>query len=246
MSSLLTVFIALSVFGLGITAIDFLGILDHSGDADGDASGGDSAEDGGGDGDTAGDGDDSGDAGDGDDSGAAGSGDDSGAASPGSHDAVSYLGPALRERRSEVGGRGIRAVTGLLGVLRFLVYFALGAGPAGVFALLTGHSRTESLLWSGGIGLGIAVLARLLRRLFRRNLDSSIKPEEFLMEKALLLVPMEPGSLGKAVIRQYGREQEIYVKCSDTALALPKGTELRIVNYDESTYYVEPINDSDT
>jgi hypothetical protein len=199
MGSLFVVYLALTVFGAGITLIDFLGVFDQSDQAD------DSNDD-----------SDETDAND--------------TAAPAHHG--SYLTP---------GSTGVRFVTGLMGALRLCVYFALGAGPTGLFALFTGLSAEKSLLWSAAIGVGIAALARILRKLVRRELDSSIRPDERLMETAVLLLPITPGAVGKAVLRQYGREMEIYVRCIDTNRALAKGNKVRIISVDDSIYWIEPV-----
>jgi hypothetical protein len=203
MGNLFVIYTALTVFGLGITIVDFLGVFDHSGD-DGGA----------------------GNSGQGDD-------DDAAADHEAGHNHGSQLGSA---------GTGIRVVTAIMGLLRLAVYFALGAGPTGLFALLTGLSRGQSLLWSLGGGIGIAALTRLLRKFLRRDLDSSIKGEELLMEKALILVPVNPGEIGKALVRRFDREMEIYVRCRNPGAAFPKGAEVQITEYDENFYWIEAID----
>jgi hypothetical protein len=217
---------ALSVFGLGVTIIDFLGILNH-GDED---SGGDHAN-GGNDA-----GDDVGDTGEGSN----GHDDDGDGGQSGhdvhDHDHSSYLSP---------GSSGIKAVTAVMALLRTAVYFSFGAGPTGLFALFRGLSQGQSLLWAAGVGTGTAFLARSLRKFIRRDLDSSIKPEEFLMEKAVLLLPLGPGTIAKAVVRQYGKETEIYVKCRDSRAAMEKGTEVRIVDFDNELYWIEAANEKE-
>jgi hypothetical protein len=232
--NLIILYTALAVFGLGVTIIDFLGILnhgdedsgggDHTGDADGASVG--SPEDDTGDNDSGDGGDNSGN--NGEDTGSHGGQD--------AHDHASYLSP---------GSSGIKAVTAVMALLRTAVYFSFGAGPTGLFALFRGLSRGESLLWAAGVGTGTALLARVLRRFIRRDLDSSIKPEEFLMEKAVLLLPLDPGTIAKAVVRQYGTETEIYVKCRDPRAALKKGTELRIIDFDNELYWVEAANEKE-
>ncbi|MDR2500841.1 MAG: hypothetical protein LBD37_07170 [Treponema sp.] len=140
------------------------------------------------------------------------------------------------------GGGPIVWVSRTLGVLRTAVYFALGAGPTGLAALAAQRGPRESLYWSLAAGAGIAVLGRLFRRLGREELDSSIKPEAFLLEKAVVLTPIAPGSIGKAAVRLFGREREIYVRCRDARLALLKGCAIRIVDYDDSLYWIEPLD----
>jgi hypothetical protein len=149
-------------------------------------------------------------------------------ASPSSRGA-SWLGP---------GDTGIQVLTKILGCLRTGVYFALGAGPTGLFALFLGRSPGKSLIWSAGLGAGIALMAHLLRKLLRRDLDSSLKPGELLMEKAVITIPLAPGLAGKAVVRQFGKETEIYVRSQDPHVHFAKGEEVQIVDFDESWYYV--------
>jgi membrane protein implicated in regulation of membrane protease activity len=123
--------------------------------------------------------------------------------------------------------------------LRTGVYFSLGAGPTGLFALLTGVGGAASLAWSAGAGVFIAVLTRALRAFVRRDLDSSIKPEEFLMDQAVICVPVAPGAMGKALVSRYGRDTELYVRCKDQSRALQKGEVVRIVDMDDDCYWVE-------
>ncbi|MDR2394303.1 MAG: hypothetical protein LBD93_09155 [Treponema sp.] len=141
----------------------------------------------------------------------------------------SWLGP---------GDPGIRVLTKILGFLRTGVYFSLGAGPTGLFALFLGRSPGKSLIWSAGLGAGIAFMAHLLRKLLRRDLDSSLKPGELIMEKAVITVPLAPGAAGKAVVRHFGKETEVYVRSKDPGTAFSKGAEVWIVDFDASWYYV--------
>jgi hypothetical protein len=205
MGKVYVLYSALAVFGLGVTVIDFLGLMDHAaghdgcGDQAGDHDGADHDADGG-------------------------------------HETDAHHGPVLAP-----GGAGLRFLTAFFGLLRIGVYFSLGAGPTGLFALFMGLGTVKSLLWSAGAGAGLAVLARLLRRLVRRELDSSIKSGELLMEKAVILIPVAPGKTGKALVRQFGREREIYVRCRDQEAAFAKGSEARIVDADESWFWIEPV-----
>jgi hypothetical protein len=204
MGILFAFYTALSIFGLGVTVIDFLGLPDHAG-GDMDTP----APDGGGDG------------------GATGDHADGGFRYG---EAGALLGS---------GNTGIRFITRLTALMRAAVYFSLGAGPTGLFALFTGRSALSGLIWAGAAGIGIAVLGGALRKLIRNDIDSSIKPEEMLMEKAIISVPVSRGRLGKAIVRQFGREQEVYVRGKDKNASFAKGCEVRIVDYDESQFWIE-------
>ena len=135
--------------------------------------------------------------------------------------------------------RGTLAVAKAIGTLRTGVYFSLGAGPTGLFALLTGIGGTASLGWSAGAGVFIAILAKTLRAFLRRDLDSSIKPEEFLLDLAVISVPVTPGAMGKAIVSRYNRDTELYVRCKDQSQALAKGETVRIVDLDDDCYWVD-------
>ena len=239
MQSLFILYSTLAVFGIGVTIIDLFGILDQI--APGDS--GDGGAGGGGDSEILDDGPPDGGA-DGADvpdvqvdatdaelhSGDRGSWVVSGQSKSrqGTHDSAQPL-----------SVHGTLAVASIIGTLRTGVYFSLGAGPTGLFALLTGVGGTASLAWSAGAGVFIAVLAKALRAFVRRDLDSSIKPEEFLMDQAVITVSIAPGAMGKAVVSRYGRDTELYVRCKDPTRALQKGEAVRIVDMDDDCYWVE-------
>ncbi|MDR2767982.1 MAG: hypothetical protein LBB82_06610 [Treponema sp.] len=224
MGNLYVLYTALAVFGAGVTVIDFLGVMEHAASQDDSGSGDDAGADHGG---------------------------DSGADHSGDHDTEAYDGAPDDGAESHHGSYlspvnrdgGVRAVMGIIGLFRTLVYFSLGAGPMGLFGLFTGLAPAASLAWAGGVGTAIAVFARFLRKFIRRDLDSSIKPGELLMEKAELLLPLSPGAISKAAVRQwqYGREVEIYVRSKDKSQSLAKGSRVRIVEFDDDVYWVDMI-----
>jgi len=232
MAELLILFTSLTIFGVGVTIIDFLGLLDPLGNNDGNDTDDSSAE-------SAND----------DDFSAAG--DTSNAKQIATQNATqnaaqnaaqnaSILSPDKKNKNEKPG---IRIITGIMGLLRSAVYFSLGFGPTGLFASFTGLSRTSGLIWACAVGAGMIILARLLKRVIRKDLDSSIKPDELLQEKGVLLLPLEGEAISKAVVRQYGREIEIYVRCKIKDVRLPKGKIIVIEDYDNDTYWVEPVNE---
>lgn len=245
MQSLIIIYSALAVFGVGVTIVDLFGVFEHAGAHDAASGGSDAASADSTDGDAAagsGHGDALGHGGGADASGHDGGSHD-GQADPGeashhgglhAHDLASHGGSYVASAES-----GTRAVAKAIGVLRSGVYFSLGAGLTGLFSLLTKVSTGAGLLWSAGAGVFIAVLARTLRAFIRKDLDSSIKPEEFIMDEASVTVPIAPGALGKVLVRRYGVETELYARAKDPALFLARGTSVRIVDWDEDCYWVE-------
>ncbi|MDR2536277.1 MAG: hypothetical protein LBD29_09640 [Treponema sp.] len=127
----------------------------------------------------------------------------------------------------------------LVSVIRTWTYFCLGAGPTGLFVLLTKHTEKESFFWSVAGGTGAAVLAHALRRLYHWN-QNSAHPVMFMSEKAVIITPISPGATGKALVRRFGKETEIWVRCKNTKLGFVKGAEVRIIAHEEAAYWIEP------
>jgi membrane protein implicated in regulation of membrane protease activity len=131
----------------------------------------------------------------------------------------------------------------VVGVLRLAVYFSLGAGPTGLAATAMRLSALDSFLWAAGAGLAIAVLARLLRRFLRRDLDSSLGPEDFILEEAEITVPIAPGLVGRALVRKYGTQSEVYVRATKGDDAYARGAKVRIIDFQDEVYLVEPADE---
>jgi len=213
MQSLFILYSALAVFGVGVTVIDLFGVFEHAG---GSGHPDDSGHD-----DGAGHDD--------------GGGHDDGHELA-THDPVHHHGSYIASADSAT-----RFVARTIGALRMVVYFSLGAGPTGLFAVLTGVAPGESLAWSAGAGVSIAILARALRSFIRKDLDSSIAPEEFIMDEATMTVSIIPGAMGKAAVRRYGTEHELFVRAKDIQTAFIKGEKVRIVDFDDDCYWIEPV-----
>ena len=208
---LFTIYITLAVFGVGVTIIDFLGVLDQFGGSD-DADGDGQIE--------------------------------AGTARAQGSNLITE-----KKQSKELAHRekpGIRAITKIMTAIRSVVYFSLGFGPTGLFAHFSGLSRASGLIWACAVGAAMMVLGRLLKRFVKKDLDSSIKSDELLQEKGILLLPLESGAISKASVRQFGREMEVYVRCMNKELKLPKGHEIIIVDYDGDVYWIEPVDPSAT
>jgi len=136
-----------------------------------------------------------------------------------------------------------RLAASLVSLLRTVAHFALGAGCAGLAALLMGRGAGSSLAWAFGAGAAIALVARLLRGSLRRDLDSSFSPEDFILEEATVVVPIAPGLMGKAEVRKYGAASSIYARAEDPAQAFERGAKVRIIDYRDGSYLVEPADE---
>ncbi|MCL2209936.1 MAG: hypothetical protein FWC19_07355 [Treponema sp.] len=204
MADLFVLFITLTVFGVGVTIIDFLGVLDHWGDNSGDHFSDHS---------------------------------DSHSADTGSEHGSNLI---AENKHSAPDKPSFSIISKIMNLLRNAVYFSLGSGPTGLFAYFNGLSRTSGLIWAFAVGAAMIILARLLKRFIRRDLDSSIKTDELLQEKGVLLLPLEGETISKAMVRQYGREIEVFVRCKDKNSKLPKGKEVIIDEYEDDVYWVVP------
>jgi membrane protein implicated in regulation of membrane protease activity len=264
-------FIALTVFGAGVTAVDLFGVFEHVGQDHG--SGGDSGHDAGhgADHDTGHDaghavdhdaghdayhdagqdsghgvdhdmGHDSGHEGDHDSSHDAyhDAGHDSGHDHSGSHDISHHHHDIARADAHgsllDASNKKIKYIGRAISTLRTAVYFSLGAGPMGWIAMARGEGLVESILWAAISGFLIAVLARVLRRVVRKDLDSSLKASDFVAESAEVVVPIEAGKIGKVRVRKYGREQDVYARME--VGSANKGDTVRVVDYDQECYLV--------
>ncbi len=211
MTWLLSLYIGATVFGVGVTLIDFLGLLgDQEGDAD---DGGAEALDSDGDAIEADlDADSDGDAGDVEEGG-------------------SVAGHDIRRRRSII----LRIMT----ALRSLVYFSLGFGPVGWFALSTGQSTAMSLAYAAPVGGVVLLGARLLRRVLRSELTSEIKESDLLMEKGTVTVTVNPGQLGRVRVTVGGAYADRYARGKDLEEPLRPGELVRVVEVSDECVYVE-------
>jgi membrane protein implicated in regulation of membrane protease activity len=227
--TLLSIYIASAVLGLGITVIDMLGLFgNESEDADfetGEDLGDDIGDDFDSEADISGD---EGDAADFEDL----SGDDPAQPSALGHD--SEADPSKRHKRRK---RDI-TLTVLSGA-RSVVYFALGFGPAGLFAL-SQVSAPRSLAWSIPAGVAVLIGGRLLRKVLRRELDSQISTEELLLEAGEVIVSIAPGSMGKVRIKYGGSYVDRYARAADPNTRIALGTLVRVADISDECVYVEP------
>lgn len=124
-------------------------------------------------------------------------------------------------------------------IIRSFVYFSLGFGPVGVFALATGESHLASAAWSVPVGTIALIGARLLRRIQRQELDSQITIEEMIMQNGQVLVSIGQGQLGKVRVNLDGIYVDRYARAQDPQKSLPVGTTVRVVDVSEECIYVE-------
>ena len=127
----------------------------------------------------------------------------------------------------------------LLSLARSLVYFCLGFGPVGWFALATGMDKWLSLVWSIPFGLVTVFGTRAVRRIMRKDLDSQVKESQLLMEKAEVLVSINKGQLGKVRVRLGDTYIERYARARDREKSFPVGSVVTVIDVTEDSVFVD-------
>ena len=237
MGWLLGVYIAASVFGAGVTLIDLLGFIGHGADHGGGHTAGHGGGPGGAHGADHG----------GSHAPAQVSGHDTHGEHVPTHDAVptpahdglphqpapgSLVAQDPQPRGGELGLRALSAA-------RTLVYFCFGFGPLGWIATAFGVAGARSLLWSIPTGVLFAATGLGIRSIQRSVLDSQVREEELLLEKAEVTVPIEPGSLGKVRALVGGRYVERFARARDPSAAMATGTRVKVVEVSDEGVIVE-------
>jgi membrane protein implicated in regulation of membrane protease activity len=244
MSTLISVYIACTIFGVGVTIIDMLGILGdlfQEGDAGGEGGDeGDFGDEGGEDAfDDGGDyGDVDGDAGD--------EGVDDGDFEVGNEDGDGEYSEEGALEHGEKGSvtshenyRERHILLRILTTARSLVHFSLGFGPVGWFALATGETAVASVAWSVPVGVVTLVGGRLLRRIQRSELDSQVTTEDLIMERGQVIVSIGKGQLGKVRVVLEGTYADRFARAANPEDSLPAGTPIRVVDVSDECVYVE-------
>jgi membrane protein implicated in regulation of membrane protease activity len=227
MGWLLSLYIGATVFGVGVTVLDMIGAL--GGDQDADGADADGAGSDGGDGDAF-------DADDGLDDGGDSEADfDSSGDDDAGDDATDHEPAVLGHDRRRSGGLVVR----FMSFLRNIVYFSLGFGPVGWFAIATGEGTTATLAWSAGSGVLILLGARILRRVLRSELTSDFKETDLLMETGTVNVTIQPGQIGRVRLTIGGAYVDRYARSKDTEVPITPGTQVRVVDLGSDAVIVE-------
>ncbi|MCB0045542.1 MAG: hypothetical protein KDD92_08945 [Caldilineaceae bacterium] len=214
-------FIAATIFSVAVVTIDMLGLLGgESGDG---AHGGDSGDFDAGDVDA---GDfDAGDA-------AIDHAGDGEIAVTGGED----IGPG-DTHTGYLGDQG-NPVLSALTYLRMFVYFCLGFGPVGWFALNGGWNPAMALLLAAGVGVIAVFIAQAFFRFQRSDTDSSIRNSELLQRPATVLIGLSDTSLGRVRVQIGMSVLEPHALAARPGRFV-KGDAVRIVRVEDDCVYVE-------
>lgn len=218
-SFLNSLYTALAVFGVGVLVVDLMGLLGGGQEGGGgeeatfDPGGADES------GDTGADSADT-------------DGDQGGEEDAGEQD------QADDTVRSAADTRGILILAGLR-YLRTFVYFSVGFGPIGLLALWKGYGAPGSLLWSVPAGLASTFVVRRILRFQTHDTDSSLRPEDLIMRKATVLIPLSEGSMGKVRIEVGMGISEQYALPEHDDEHFEKGDTVYVARVSDECVYVE-------
>ena len=140
---------------------------------------------------------------------------------------------------TESKGRVQSAIFRLFKYFRYALYFCVGFGPTGMAAVLMEKSSFESLLWALGAGIVVPIIAKLLTRISKKELDSSVKDKDLFMEHGIVLIPIEPGQMGKVKIKLGDVHIERYAKGLSSTQAFQKGDTIVVSDVQEGCVLVE-------
>jgi hypothetical protein len=224
-------FIAATVFSLGVLAIDFLGLLGpHDGGATGDmdtvthVDGAFALDHPGGL-------EHSGDADDG-----------------GLHD-IAHTGTAQfadghdsadqGHEAAALSHQGDVAILGGIKYMRWSVYFCLGFGPVGWISMAAGRSAGWSFVIAALAGVASVALAQLFFRL--RPADTGALPpaDEMLWERATVTIPLTHARLGRVRVTVGMTVHEPFALAVAEGVEFHTGDSVRIVRVTDACVYVE-------
>jgi len=204
------VYTALTVFGVGVLLVDFMGLLGGGGD---DGATGDAAADSGG-------------------AETDAAADQGGEEDAGEQDQADDAAPGAVDTRGILVLRGLR-------YLRSFVYFSVGFGPIGLLALWKGYGAPMSLLWSVPAGLASTFVVRRVLRFQSHDTDSTLRPEDLIMQKATVLIPLSEGSMGKVRIAVGMGVSEQYALPEHEGESFENGETVYVARVSKECVYVE-------
>lgn len=132
---------------------------------------------------------------------------------------------------------GSRALS-FLAYLRLLVYFSVGFGPTGWVAVATGRSPLVSLLLASGVGIVSLLLAQAMFRFQQSYTDSSLATHELLSQEATVTIPLSHREMGKVRIQVGMNVTEQYALASNQTDSFKTGDKVLITRVSDECVYV--------
>ncbi|MBV7334899.1 hypothetical protein KFU94_43005 [Chloroflexi bacterium TSY] len=135
--------------------------------------------------------------------------------------------------------RSAKPILSVLMYIRTFVYFCLGFGPAGLAAMMAGRGAVNSLLIGIPVGIVTIFLARIFFNFQHSNIDSSLKREDLLFQRATVTIPLTHTTMGKVRVQVGPSVSELYALAVHELAGFNKGDVVRIVRVTDEHVYVE-------
>jgi membrane protein implicated in regulation of membrane protease activity len=146
---------------------------------------------------------------------------------------------------------GLSKLLAVLRYVRLFIYFSLGYGPVGLMAEYLGFGWWAALLWALGSGLVIGALSRAFFRFQQRDVDSTVQTVDLFLGTATVIVPITGGNMGKVRVQIGQSIAERYALAEDAHENFTSQTVVDIVRVTENCVYVRragarPLNSTTT
>lgn len=139
-------------------------------------------------------------------------------------------------------GSFLRVILRMLSWMRMFVYFSLGFGFSGLFAIYLGETSLSGFLWALGLGLTVVFLYKTMNRVLRQEINSVIKEEELLLRNGTIIVSVKKGQLGKVEIEWNQQSVERYCRSFLQEEEFKVGDQVLIAKVTDECVYVEKKN----
>lgn len=138
----------------------------------------------------------------------------------------------------DVSYRRAGLIISLLSYLRLTVYFCLGFGPTGWMALSSGRGALASLGLASGMGIVALFLALAFFRFQRSNTDSLLKQVDMLQASAVVTIPLSHTVMGKVRIHLGMNVSEQYALAMQPDAEYKTGDRVHILRVTDECVYV--------
>jgi membrane protein implicated in regulation of membrane protease activity len=133
---------------------------------------------------------------------------------------------------------GLSKLLTALRYFRLFVYFSIGYGPVGLMAEYLGFSWWAALLWAIGSGLAIGALSRAFFQFQQRDVDSTVQTVDLFLGTATVIVPITAGNMGKVRVQIGQSIAERYAVAEEAHENFPAQTVVDIVRVTDDCVYV--------
>jgi hypothetical protein len=123
--------------------------------------------------------------------------------------------------------------------MRWSVYFCLGFGPVGWISMAAGRSAGWALVVAALSGFASVALAQVFFRFRPGDTGMVPAPEEMLWEQATVTIPLSHTRLGRVRVTQGMSVQEPFALAVAEGVEFHTGDQVRIVRVTDACVYVE-------